>query len=211
VTPHVSIALALALIPALLSAGEPDDAANAARTALAARTGGDPARITVERVDPARWSDWSLDCAAAPSDGAATVSGYRVFLRAGEKVHVVNVAGQQVRVCFAFQRSAGVAGQSGGSSMKQPQPEPADPPSRALVAKARADLQRRLSAQPEEIVLIEFKSVVWPDASLGCPRPGMIYTQVQRDGFLIRLQAEGRTFEYHGGSGRDPFLCENPG
>ena len=95
--------------------------------------------------------------------------------------------------------------------MKQkPQPEPDDPPSRALVAKARADLQRRLSVKTDEIELLEFKAVVWPDSSLGCPRPGMAYTQVQRDGVLIRFTAQGRIFNYHGGSGRDPFLCEKP-
>jgi hypothetical protein len=135
-----------------------------------------------------------------------------VFLRAREKVYIVNVAGEQVRVCGSFQATGGVGAESpGGSSMKQqPQPEPADPASQALVAKARADLQRRLSVPPAEIVLIEFKAVVWPDSGLGCPRPGMVYTQVQRDGVLIRFIVQGRAYEYHGGAGRDPFLCENP-
>jgi hypothetical protein len=212
VTLRLSIAIALGLWCAACAADDPDDATSAARSALAAHIHEDPARITVERVEPAHWPDWSLGCAAAPSNGAATVEGHRVFLRAREKVYIVNVAGEQVRVCGSFQATGGVGAESpGGSSMKQqPQPEPADPASQALVAKARADLQRRLSVPPAEIVLIEFKAVVWPDSGLGCPRPGMVYTQVQRDGVLIRFIVQGRAYEYHGGAGRDPFLCENP-
>lgn len=87
---------------------------------------------------------------------------------------------------------------------------PSDPPSRALVAKARADLQRRLSVSAEKIVLAAFEAVVWPDASLGCPRPGMEYTQVQREGVRMRFVVNDRTYNYHAGSGREPFLCEQP-
>jgi hypothetical protein len=209
---RLSIAVALVMAAAASAGGDLDDATSAARKALAAHIDEDPARVTVERVEPARWPDWGLSCGAAPGAGAATVEGHRVFLRAGEKVYLVNVAGAQVRVCASFRASGGVSGESpGGSSMnQQPQPEPADPPSQALVAKARADLQRRLSVTPEEVVLVEFKAVVWPDSSLGCPRPDMVYTQVQRDGVLIRFTAQGRAYEYHGGSGRDPFLCDTP-
>ena len=208
---RLSLAIAFGLMAAACAADEVDDATSVARKALAARIGEDPARLTVERVEPAHWPDWSLDCAVAPSGVAAPVEGYRVFLRAREKVHLVHVAGAQVRVCFSFGPS-GVAAQSAGeSSMNQkPQLEPADPASRAMVERARADVQRRFSVPPEEIALVEFRAVVWPDSSLGCPRPGMVYTQVQRDGVLIRFEARGRLFEYHGGSGREPFLCEHP-
>jgi hypothetical protein len=36
----------------------------------------------------------------------------------------------------------------------------------------------------------------------------MVYPQVQRDGALIRLRAQGREFAYHAGGSRPPFLCE---
>jgi hypothetical protein len=35
----------------------------------------------------------------------------------------------------------------------------------------------------------------------------MAYAQVPEDGLLIRLQANGQTYEYHSGGIRDPFLC----
>jgi hypothetical protein len=38
----------------------------------------------------------------------------------------------------------------------------------------------------------------------------MAYPQVQQEGVIIRLRANGQDFAYHGGGTRAPFLCENP-
>jgi hypothetical protein len=77
-----------------------------------------------------------------------------------------------------------------------------------LIDTAVADLARRLNTDPAQITVLEARSVVWPDGGLGCPRPGMIYPQVQQDGALIRLRAQGRDFAYHSGGSRPIFLCE---
>jgi hypothetical protein len=75
-----------------------------------------------------------------------------------------------------------------------------------LVQAAVQDLAQRLVITPEEVTVVEALAVTWPDGSLGCPQPGMAYTQVQVDGVLVILEAGGRRYEYHGG---DPlFLCE---
>jgi hypothetical protein len=84
-----------------------------------------------------------------------------------------------------------------------------DPALRPLVDTAVTDLARRLSLDPGTITVLEARSVVWPDGSIGCPRPGMMYPQVQQDGALIRLRAQGRDFAYHSGGSRPVFLCEN--
>ena len=52
------------------------------------------------------------------------------------------------------------------------------------------------------------EAVDWPDASLGCPQPDMVYTQVPVDGTLILLSVAGQVYEYHGGGWTDPFLRE---
>jgi len=78
----------------------------------------------------------------------------------------------------------------------------------SLIEKAKADLAQRLSISANQIDLIEAKAVTWPDASLGCPQPGMSYIQVPQDGALIVLQAVGSTYEYHNGGSRGLFLCE---
>jgi hypothetical protein len=83
-----------------------------------------------------------------------------------------------------------------------------DPALEPLVIKALEDLAERLNVDIRQIVVIEAELVVWPDASLGCPQPGMVYTQVLVDGTLIRLSVADQEYEYHGGGWTDPFLCE---
>lgn len=85
---------------------------------------------------------------------------------------------------------------------------PAEPVPTGPAAAAVADLAARLGIDPSGVEVVSVESVIWPDGSLGCPQPGMAYTQVQVDGALITLNAGGRTYEYHVGGSRDPFLCE---
>jgi hypothetical protein len=77
-----------------------------------------------------------------------------------------------------------------------------------LIERAQEDLAQRLNIVLTQIDVIEAKAVVWPDASLGCPQPGMRYKQVPEDGALIVLQANGMTYEYHSGGQRGLFLCQ---
>ena len=91
-----------------------------------------------------------------------------------------------------------------------PVPMPLDAVLQRIVMQAKEDLSRRLGIPEEQIELVEVLSVVWPDKSLGCPQPGMVYIQIQVDGLLIRFRADRQVFEYHSGGNRSPFLCENP-
>ena len=85
---------------------------------------------------------------------------------------------------------------------------PFDPALQQSVSQAQEDLARRLGIESNQVEVVAVQSVTWPDGGLGCPQPGMAYTQVQVDGLLIRLQARGRIYEYHSGGARPPFLCE---
>ena len=89
-----------------------------------------------------------------------------------------------------------------------PIPTPFDPALQKTVAQAQADLARRLHIESNDMTLVDVQSVTWPDGGLGCPQPGMEYTQVQVDGLLIRFSVAGRVYEYHSGGARPPFLCE---
>lgn len=75
---------------------------------------------------------------------------------------------------------------------------------------ATEDLMQRLNISPEEISLVEITDVVWSDGSLGCPQPGMFYTQALVEGTRIRLQVGEAIYNYHSGRNQAPFLCENP-
>ena len=81
----------------------------------------------------------------------------------------------------------------------------------ALVAAARADLAELLGVAESEIDVVLAESIVWPDASLGCPQPGMEYAQVQVEGWRTVLTHGGTSYAYHGGGSRlDPSLCRTP-
>lgn len=77
-----------------------------------------------------------------------------------------------------------------------------------LVRQAMEDLAQRFSIKVDEIKLLEIRAVTWADSSLGCPKKGEVYTQVTQNGFLIRLQAEGRMYFYHNAGTLNPFLCK---
>jgi len=69
------------------------------------------------------------------------------------------------------------------------------------------DLAERLGIPPRTITIVESEVVDWPDASLGCPRPGTAYAQVIIPGYRIVLAAEGQQYVYH--TGGDHFvLCQ---
>lgn len=80
-----------------------------------------------------------------------------------------------------------------------------------MVELARRDLARRLDLDAAEVRVMSVEAVDWPDASLGCPQPGMAYTQVVTPGFRVVLEAEGRTYEYHTDRGRLMVLCGDDG
>lgn len=73
------------------------------------------------------------------------------------------------------------------------------------VALADAGRRRQLDASKLEVALAE--AVTWPDGSLGCPQPGMLYTQALVSGFRIRVVAGSETLEYHASQRGQPFYC----
>ncbi|MCM3697472.1 hypothetical protein [Microbacterium oleivorans] len=56
--------------------------------------------------------------------------------------------------------------------------------------------------------LVSSERVEFSDGSLGCPAPGMSYTQAVVDGYRVIVRADGRTFDYRFGTGDEPRLCE---
>jgi hypothetical protein len=95
-----------------------------------------------------------------------------------------------------------------------PNPEavmtPATANQREQVNQAIEDLAGRLDIPAEQIQLIDIASVVWSDGSIGCPQPGMFYTQALVEGLRIRLGVGERIYHYHSGRNQPPFLCEKP-
>jgi hypothetical protein len=49
----------------------------------------------------------------------------------------------------------------------------------------------------DEIDVLRDEPRQWPDASLGCPQPGMVYADVITPGSLLVVSAGGKQIEYH--------------
>jgi hypothetical protein len=75
--------------------------------------------------------------------------------------------------------------------------------------KAVLDLAARLKVSEDSVIVVAAEAVTWPDGSLGCPQPGMFYTQALVDGSRVLLEVDGRTYVYHAGRDGEPFLCES--
>ena len=81
----------------------------------------------------------------------------------------------------------------------------------AAVDAAMRDATGRLSlaSDAEDIHVQQVETRQWPDASLGCPREGVMYLQVVTPGYLIVISAAGKQLEYHAdGRGRIVFCQE---
>lgn len=81
----------------------------------------------------------------------------------------------------------------------------------AAMELARQDLAERLGLPINEIAIVSTEAVEWPDASLGCPKPGMMYAQVITPGYRIILEAGGKRYEYHSDRGKRVILCTEEG
>ncbi|MCK6626498.1 MAG: hypothetical protein L6R45_15140 [Anaerolineae bacterium] len=82
------------------------------------------------------------------------------------------------------------------------------PGSEAALAAAITHLIQQTGLPPDQITVTSIQPMEWPDASLGCPQEGMMYAQVITPGYLILLEAQGQTFEYHTDQGTNVVLCQ---
>lgn len=79
-----------------------------------------------------------------------------------------------------------------------------------MVEMAKADLAQRLGIDVGSITVDQARAVTWRSGALGCPEPGMMYTQALLAGALMVLRVGDERFDYHAGPGGQPFLCKTP-
>lgn len=73
-----------------------------------------------------------------------------------------------------------------------------------------ADASARTGVAIGDITVLIAKAVTWPNGALGCPQPGMMYTERIEPGYQVVVDAGGTKFDYRMGSSGAPSLCENP-
>ncbi len=81
-----------------------------------------------------------------------------------------------------------------------------------LVNRAIDDLAAAADIPADSITFVSMEEVEWPDASLGCPEPDMMYAAMLTPGFVITLavgEGEGsETVEYHTSAAADSQLVQ---
>jgi hypothetical protein len=65
------------------------------------------------------------------------------------------------------------------------------------VGRAKADLAGHLKIDETSISVKGVRPTQWPNASLGKEEAGMSYAMVMIDGYVIDLEAKGRTYTYN--------------
>jgi len=68
-----------------------------------------------------------------------------------------------------------------------------------------ADLaERGVTGTPE---LVSAHAVTWNNGALGCPSPGVSYTQALVDGMRVVVTVDGQSYDYRFGTTDSPKLC----
>ncbi len=93
-----------------------------------------------------------------------------------------------------------------------PAPATVAPPAgaEAVVALAKKDLAQSLNVSADQINLIAATAKEWPDASLGCPQPGKVYSQVLTPGFQLTLDYAQKQYFYHTDMQQQAVQCATP-
>ena len=167
---------------AAVAGGGQQDAVQLARTTASKALGIPQERFQVRTVEGAEWPDSSLGCPRGNANYMPVVTrGYRVVLEADGQAHTVHVAGSNAVLCDRPRL---------GGPLRQATAD-------QLADMARRDLATRLHVPRENVQVRSVKPKTWSDASLGCPKPGFFYAEVETSGFDIELAAGGKTYRYH--------------
>ena len=84
---------------------------------------------------------------------------------------------------------------------------PIPPGAAAAVGQAKKDLAARQGVDENKIEVAGVEPMEWPDASLGCPEPGMMYAQVVTPGYKIHLSCGEERLTYHSDRGSRVVFC----
>ena len=73
-----------------------------------------------------------------------------------------------------------------------------------------ADAATRLGVDRSQVRIVLARAETFSDGSLGCPRPGEMYTQAVVEGSHVIVEANGTQLDYRGNERGQVRICENP-
>lgn len=80
-----------------------------------------------------------------------------------------------------------------------------------LLGRIVEDAADRAQVDPGAVEVTTAEAVTWSDGSLGCPEPGMMYTQALVEGYHVIVDADGTELDYRATADGQFRLCEQPG
>lgn len=83
-------------------------------------------------------------------------------------------------------------------------------PAGSVEAKAAAVLSKQVGVDLSKLTLTSKEQQEWPNPGLGCPKRGVMYTEVITPGFKLTYTDGAKTYQVHTDqSGARAVLCEN--
>jgi hypothetical protein len=76
-----------------------------------------------------------------------------------------------------------------------------------IVNAALNDAATQLGVSAANLHVEQVEPRQWPDSSLGCARPGLMYSQIVTPGFLIVISSGSTRLEYHTDTRSNVVLC----
>ncbi|MEQ8857605.1 MAG: hypothetical protein RIC56_03070 [Pseudomonadales bacterium] len=80
----------------------------------------------------------------------------------------------------------------------------------SLLEEIRSDLRTRVGSD-RPLIVNRAEPVVWPSGAMGCPVPGMAYTQALVPGYHVVFEVDGDRWDYRANQGGAFRLCESAG
>ena len=158
------------------------------------------AEITVVSTEEVEWGDTSLGCPHPDEMYAQMITpGYLIVLESGGNTYDFH-SGTDPEGPLIQCTEDGTPALSGTIEVVTQMDAGVALP--RLIERAIADLVQATSAAADEIAVVSTEEVEWSDTSLGCPQPDEMYAQMITPGYLIVLEGDGNSYEYH--SGTDP-------
>lgn len=71
------------------------------------------------------------------------------------------------------------------------------------------DAAGRTGVPADDLVPVRADQIVWNDGSLGCPRPGEVYTEALVRGYWVILRAGDQTLDYRAADTGYFVFCDN--
>lgn len=190
--------------PAAGATTAPAELVSAASERLAKQLGIDVAKLQLVRAEAKQWPDGALGC---PEPGKAydqyAIPGYLLAFSDGTREYALHTSlaanpGEPMLLCD---------NQKPIDLSTAAVPAVPGPEAQAMAEVAKQALATALSIDPATITVVSVTPVEWNDSSLGCPKPDQTYIQVITPGYMVRLEAAGKGYEYHTDTRNQAVQC----